>query len=77
MDVNTGEAPYRSTAHNVFSGHGPYNFVSSADVKRFWETYSVGMPNLPASFRYHGDILTPPQYESKCKESQDLSGNYE
>ncbi len=29
VEVKPGEAPYRSTAYNVFSGHGPYNYVSS------------------------------------------------
>ncbi len=77
VEVKPGEALYRSTAYNVFSGHGLYIFLSSVDVKRFWEQYCVGMPQLPASFRYHRDILNPPQYESKCKVTHGLSGNYE
>jgi hypothetical protein len=77
VEVKPGEALYRSTAYNVFSGHGSNNYVSSVDVKLFWESYCVGMPQLPASFRYHRDMPNLPQYESKCKDTHGLSGNYE
>ena len=50
-DPPADERPYMPQRSTIFWGAPPYNYVSAADIRRFFGPWSMGQVTLPGSFK--------------------------